>query len=295
MVVNPQIFNYRLIISSLIVILIALGIYSYTSYSSIKSHESFLLQEKQLIEAELSEMLDSYEDISDDYELVSEELEQAKKEIQIALDSLKVLNSNLEVVSKFKTQLIALKTKNKVLLTTIDSLSVENERLANEKRLAYNSIRKKNRTISSLESEKDSLNKTIDKAGLIAATNVDAQAFKVVRGDRKKFTDKARRADALDICITIAENPIAESGNKTIYIQVLTPENNVLADQGAMQFGDNTLIYSKKEVLNYSNETIDLCTIIKASNNDKPLEKGLYYVNVFNDDRILNSSTFELK
>ena len=71
MIVNPQLFNYRLIISSLIVVLIVLGAYSYSNYESIKSHESFLIQEKQLIESELSEMLDSYEEMSDDYNLVS--------------------------------------------------------------------------------------------------------------------------------------------------------------------------------------------------------------------------------
>jgi hypothetical protein len=261
----------------------------------MKSHESFLLQEKQLIESELKLMLESYEELTEEYTLVSEELETTKKEIQQALDSLKVLNSNIQVVSKYKTQLLALKTKNAVLLRTIDSLSIENEALAEEKQLAYDSLKEKNKTIVTLESEKDALARTIDKAALITATNVEAQPFKATRGNRKKFTDKARRTDALDICITIAENPIADSGNKNIYIQILTPENNVLADQGAMTFGETTLIYSKKEVINYTNETVDLCTIIKASNNDKPLQKGLYFVNVFNDDRMLSSSTFELK
>ena len=66
MIVNPQLFNYKLIIWSLVLVLIALGIYGYTSYESIKSHESFLLQEKHLIESELSEMLENYETISEE-------------------------------------------------------------------------------------------------------------------------------------------------------------------------------------------------------------------------------------
>ena len=295
MIVNPQLFNYKLIIGSLVIVLIALGTYSYTSYESIKSHESFLLQEKHLIESELSEMLESYEDISEDYEVMAIELSDAKKEIQSALDSLKILNSNLEVVSKYKTQLKALKTKNLLLLQAIDSLSVENQKLTTERRLAYNAISQKNRTISSLELEKDSLHKTIHKASLITATNVSIQAFKKMNGNRKKPTDKARRADAIDVCITISENPVANSGNKTIYIQVLTPENNVLSDQGAVKFDENTLIYSKKETVIYNNETIDVCAFIEASSNEKPLKKGLYFVNVFNDSRLLNTSTFELK
>ena len=62
MIVNPQLFNYRLIISSLLVVLTVLGIYSFTKYKSIESYEEFLKQEKVLIETELSDMLSSYDE-----------------------------------------------------------------------------------------------------------------------------------------------------------------------------------------------------------------------------------------
>lgn len=295
MIVNPQVINYRLIISSLIVVLVALGIYSYTSYESIKSHEAFLLDEKHLIETELSEILDSYEEISEQYDFVSADLEAAKKEIQIALDSLKILKGNLAVVSRYKTQLLALKSKNQVLLKTVDSLHTQNLKLQKETRLAYNSIQQKEKTISILESEKDSLNKTIDKASLLAATRVESKSYKLGKGNTKRYTEKARRTDALDVCITLAENLLTDTGNKSIYIQIVNPKNNVFADQGAVKFGDNTLIYSQKEVVFYNNETMEVCTTIEANNDDKPLEKGLYFVNVFHENRILTKTSFELK
>ena len=68
-----------------------------------------------------------------------------------------------------------------------------------------------------------------------------------------------------------------------------------MSDQGAVKFDETTLIYSKKELISYENDTIDICTIIEASNNEKPLEKGLYFVNVFNENRLLHTSSFELK
>ena len=85
MIVNPQLFNYRLIISSLLVVLTALGIYSFTNYKSIKSYEEFLKQEKFLIEKELSEMLSSYDELSQDYDLMSSQLQEAKIETKVAL------------------------------------------------------------------------------------------------------------------------------------------------------------------------------------------------------------------
>lgn len=294
MIVNPQIFNYRLIISSLIIVLVALGVYSYSSYQSIKSHESFLIQEKHLIESELSEILDSYEDISEQYQFVSADLEAAKKEIQQALDSLKILKGNLAVVSRYKAQLLVLKSKNEVLLKAVDSLHIQNQKLENETRLAYNTLKKKDQTISELTLTKDSLNKTIDKASLLTATRIESKAYRIGNGNKKRYTDKARRADALDVCITLAENVLTDAGNKTLYIQVVNPKNNVISDQGAVTFGDNTLIYSQKEIVSYNNKTVDICATITANVNDRPLEKGLYFVNVFHENRILGKTTFQL-
>ncbi|MEN8885831.1 MAG: hypothetical protein ABF246_05535, partial [Winogradskyella sp.] len=77
MIVNPQLFNYRLIIISLMVVLAVLGIFSFTNYKSTTSYEEFLQQEKSLIEKELSEMLTSYDDLSENYNLITTELQAA--------------------------------------------------------------------------------------------------------------------------------------------------------------------------------------------------------------------------
>ncbi len=78
MIVNPQLFNYRLIIGSLLVVLAALGVFSFTNYKSIKSYQDFLEQEKLLIENELSEMLNDYDNLSEDYDFLAADLQEGK-------------------------------------------------------------------------------------------------------------------------------------------------------------------------------------------------------------------------
>jgi len=146
MIVNPQLFNYRLIIGSLLVVLTVLGIYSFNKYKSNESYEEFLKQEKVLIETELSDLLLSYDELSQDYDLMASQLQEAKLETKVALDSLRLLNSDLSIITKFKEQLVVLKSKSKVLLRTIDSLNSANIKLQNEKRYALNTI-KKNKSI----------------------------------------------------------------------------------------------------------------------------------------------------
>ena len=84
---------------------------------SIKSYEEFLKQEKFLIEKELSDMLTSYDDLSQDYNLIDLQLQEAKVETKNALDSLRLLKSDLSIITRFKDQLIVLKSKSKIRST----------------------------------------------------------------------------------------------------------------------------------------------------------------------------------
>ena len=294
MIVNPQLFNYRLIISSLLVVLTVLGVYSFTNYKSIKSYEEFLKQEKVLIEKELSEILVSYDELSQDYDLMSSQLQEAKLETKIVLDSLRLLKSDLSIITKFKDQLSVLKTKSKVLLTTVDSLNSANLKLQKEKRYAMNTIKNNNLTINALEVANDSLNETIDNAAILRANNVSVEAFKI-NNSKKKTSVKARRVNAMDVCIALTENPLTEKGDKEIYFQIVSPESNVIADKGEVFFSNSSLIYSKKEIVNFDNKNLNICTTIATYKDDRPLKKGTYFVNVFHENRKLGSTSIELK
>ena len=63
MIVNPQHFNYRLIIGSLTIAVIIITGFSYSNYNELKSQELYLEQEKSLIQSELSDMLSRYDKI----------------------------------------------------------------------------------------------------------------------------------------------------------------------------------------------------------------------------------------
>ena len=294
MIVNPQLFNYRLIISSLLVVLTVLGVYSFTNYKSMKSYEEFLKQEKVLIEKELSEIIVSYDELSQNYDLMSSQLQEAKLETKIALDSLRLLKSDLSIITKFKDQLSVLKTKSKVLLATLDSLNSANLKLQKEKRYAMNTIKNNNLTINALEETNDSLNETIDNAAILRANNVSVEAFKI-NNSKKKSSLRSKRVNAMDVCISLTENPLTEKGDKEIYIQIVSPNNNIIAGKGEVFFADNSLIYSKKEIVNFDNKNLNICTTVATYKEDRPLVKGTYFVNVFHENRKLGSTSIELK
>ncbi|WP_417859878.1 hypothetical protein [Winogradskyella sediminis] len=294
MIVNPQLFNYRLIISSLLVVLTVLGVYSFDKYKSIESYEEFLEQEKVLIETELSELLLSYDDLNEDYNYLTSQLQDAKLEASNALDSLKLLKGDLSIVTKYREQLVILKSKNTVLLNAMDSLNSANVQLKTEKQLALNTIQNNSKTISGLEEANDSLYETIELASSIRGSNINVESYKLKSG-KKRLTNKAKRVNAIDVCITLNENPLANKGKKDIYIQIVSPQGNVVADKGELFYGDTSLNYSHKETVNYNQDNLEICTAIVAGNEDQPFSKGYYFINVFHENMKLASTSLNLK
>ncbi len=294
MIVNPQSFNYRLIIGSLIVAVTILTVYSFTSFQSIRAHEQFLEQEKKLVESELSQMITRYDEVSISNDLLSAQLEEAKLNTKIVLDSLRLLRSDISVLTKYRQQLYSLQTKNKNLFDTIDSLNAVNQSLEEDKLLAYNQLKKQQLVNSNLIKENKDLEESLEKGALLTANSFKAKGYQKFLG-KKRPSVKAKRVQSIEVCFTLAENALALAGEKEIYIQIVNPNNNVVADKGAINFGNSSLIYSSKKSIEYTNEVVDVCIDVDADIDEQPLVAGTYYISIFHEDRKLGSTEVILK
>ena len=90
---------------------------------------------------------------------------------------------------------------------------------------------------------------------------------------------------------TIAENSIAKSGDRKYYVQVIDSKNNVMGDRQTEKISDKTLTYSFIANVKYANKTVDLVQNIPA----EKLEKGTFYVNVFDNGQLVSNTTFTLR
>lgn len=280
MIVNPQVFNYRLIIGSLIVAIAVLAVFSFTNYESAKEHQQFVEHEKKLVESELSQMISRYDEIASTNEYFESKVNQTKATLKNALDSLRLLKSDLSVIMKFKEQLNVLNDKNQQLFESFDSLNNANKKLERDKLLAHNQLKIQQNANASLYKENQSLNKIIEKGSKLTANSFKANAFQNDKGTLSP-TKKAHKAETIEVCFTLAENALTTKGEKELYVQIVNPKNNVVSDKGALEFGDSLLIYSSKMMVKYNNEVFDVCTKITADQSDKPLTKGTYFVSVF--------------
>lgn len=292
MLVNPQVFNYKIIIGSLIIAMTCLGIFGFKTYESTLTEQRHLEQEKNLVEGELSQMLLRYDELSEASNLISSQLDSAKLTTRLALEKLRLMHGDASVLKKFKSELAAIKSKNNVLFNTLDSIHTTNANFEQTHSGVHAELKRQQKLNRSLKKTNTSLKNALKKASLLNANSIKAVAYK--EGDLITETTKAAQTNRINVCFTLAENILAQKGEKEIYIQILNPLHNVIGAKGSVNFKEDLLIYSDKQIVHYNNQILDICTAIHPQKNDHPFAKGTYFVSVFLKNRKLGDTQIVL-
>jgi peptidoglycan hydrolase CwlO-like protein len=291
MSVNPQVFSYKFTVGTLIVAFTILAAYSYTSYNSAKLNEDFLKQEKKLLESQISDILSSYDSLGEKNKSLVLELDNAESRIEVTLDSLVRLKADVSLIHKYRNQLTHLRKQQNSLIKKGDSFFGVNQELIKQNASITKVLEEQTSLISVLENEKETLKETLEKGALISANSFEARAYKLKKSGDQTETYKASVINNIKVSFIIAENKLAQNQDKELYIQVIGPDNNIVADKGAITFDEFSLIYSSKIRVNYTSKNLDVIANIEIP---EVLQKGKYHINVFENERRLGSTQIDL-
>lgn len=282
------------IVAILAVLLIGSLIYIFKLTSDAKTMQNIVTvtkSEKEDVLKDLAELKTSYDAAISENTSISDELIAERDKVEKLIQDLKASKGDNASLRKYKdqykvleqrmTNLMAevevLKTKNQVLTTNLDSTKV-----VLEDSKSYNQV---------LVGQNEELAKTVEKGQKLSVTNLKTAAYKVRSSGKQISTDKASRADMLEVKFTIAENKIAKSGDKVYYVQVIDAKNNVLGDKATISFGDTSLTYSFTTTVKYDNKTVEVSEQLPG----KDFAKGTYFVNVFDKGELVSKSSFSLR
>lgn len=289
MIVNTKVFNYRFALGTLIIAVIALATYGFSNYSTLESDHDFLTHEKKLLQKELRVFIERYDTLDLEKNSLKSQFESTKKRAQIAYDSLSILKANVAVLARFRAELMFLRKQNRIMQS--DSLTEVIKGLEEENVKYATALELQEEYNLSLKKENLELSETIEVGSQLFVNSFRALVFrKKGSGDRVE-TDKASNAEFFEVCFVLAENPLASKGSKKLFIQILGPDNNVVNDKGAVNFGESSLIYSSFINVEYDNLAEDICVIIP---NNETFETGTYFLSVFENERKLGHTQIEL-
>ncbi|HPW98336.1 MAG TPA: hypothetical protein PK218_07240 [Flavobacterium sp.] len=282
------------IVAILAVLLVGSLIYIFKLTSDAKTMQNIVTvtkSEKEDVLKDLAELKTSYDAAISENTSISDELIAERDKVEKLIQELKTSKGDNASLRKYRDQYKALEQKMKNLMAEVEVLKTQNQQLTTnldstkvvlEDSKIYNQV---------LVGQNEELAKTVEKGQKLSVTNLKTAAYKVRSSGKQISTDKASRADMLEVKFTIAENKIAKSGDKVYYVQVIDSKNNVLGDKATISFGDTSLTYSFTTNVAYQNKTVEVSEQLPG----KDFAKGTYFVNVFDKDELVSKSSFTLR
>jgi hypothetical protein len=273
-----------------LVLFLATGFYTMNLYKESNATKNELTAEKELVMKDLNAMAKQYDEAIGENEIANKDLIAARDRIQGLIDSLRISETNVKSLWRYKSRYKRLQKEMDVLLAQNDSLKVENSYLDSTR------IKLEERTMftDSLLVQNTALAEVVENASIL--NTIDLKGFGVIERTSGKLipTERARRADKIRVCFTVAKNTLVKPGDQELYVQVIDPKNNILGANEQVTFGDKTLNYSVISKFNYENNNLNVCEFV-SSKLENEFNEGRYVVNVFNNKTLVSSSEFYLK
>lgn len=284
-----------LLIAAVAILVIAIIGITYLLFTEKQANRE-LVQEFQLdkedLENEYARFAQQYDElkmtISNDS--LSQLLEQEQLKTQRLLEELRtVKSSNATEIRRLKKELATLR---KVMVGYINQIDSLNKLTAQQKQVIAEVTQKYNqasRQIDNLSEEKKNLNKKVTLAAQLDATNIHIEP----RNKRGKAAKKVKDVVKLAISFTVVKNITAENGERTIYIRITKPDNDVLTKSASNTFPyeNRTLVYSIKKYIEYNGEEQNINVFWDV---EEFLYAGNYRVDIFEGGNLIGSQSFTL-
>ncbi len=277
------------------VVLLGVIIYTYSLYQDKQKNEAVLIEEKDLVVADLNSLKSEYDKAILESNATNEELVTARDNIAKYLDSVKTMKGDISSLRRYRRQVGVLKEEREQLLKQVDSLKTSNTMIAMQRDSTYTELEKQTVFNDSLVVQNTQLADVVEKGSALGITVFSVDAVKERNSGKLVSTSRARSTDKFKICFTVAKNVISQAGDREFFLEVLDPQGNVLGESYSKTNDSGASVtYSKGTNFYYENKNLDVCDYINKPAGD--FQKGNYMVNVYDDGlKLLGTSKFTLK
>ena len=277
------------------VVLLATIIYTVSLYRDKKQTTEQLTQEKELVVEDLNSLKSEYDKAILESNATNEELVAARDRIAQYIDSVRTMKADISSLSRYRRQVAVLKQEREALIKQVDSLTRTNTLIAMQRDSTYAELEQQTIFSDSLVVQNTQLADAVERGSALNLSQFTVDAVKERNTGKLVSTSRASRTDKLKVCFTVADNVIAEAGDREFLIEVLDPQGNLLGGASSKSNEDGASVsYSKGTSFYYENQNLDVCDFINKPAGD--YQKGNYMVNVYDDNlKLLGTSKFTLK
>lgn len=277
-------------LSAILVIVVVLFFIQRSEHSKIISS---LNSEKESLQSELNEMMQSYDALKTDNDTLNSELFVARtrvKDLMVEIGQLK--KASYSQISKYQDEVGSLRRIMRNYIVQVDSLNRRNQQLMAENaqvKQNYMEVESQNKT---LQEEKNQLSQRVERAAQLEALNLSVTAV----NKKGSSINNREKAEKLVINFTLSKNITAKRGNKNIYVRILRPDQILLTNSAKelFQFEDLKIPYSAMREVTYEGNELPV-NIFWDNQGKEPFMPGVYTIDVFADGNNIGTTTFSFK
>ncbi len=284
-----------LLITAVAVLVIAFIGITYLLITEKKANRELVEEfnlDKEDLENEYSGFVQKYDElkITVTNDSLAQLLDQEQLKSQRLLEELRtVKSSNATEIRRLKKEVATLRAILFNYIAQIDSLNklttLQQQQIADVTKKYVRATRQ----VDALSEEKKNLDKKVTLAAQLDVTNIRIEP----RNKRGKEAKKVKDIVKLAISFTVVKNITAENGERTLYIRITKPDNDVLTKSASNTFPyeNRTLVYSIKKYIEYNGEEQNLIVFWDV---EEFLYAGNYRVDIFEGGNLIGSQSFTL-
>ena len=214
------------------------------------------------------------------------QLDKEQQRTEALLEELRqVKATDAAEIRRLKKELATLRQILRSYVHEIDSLNRVNEQLRNENQQVKAQYTQATQTITNLSTEKETLSEKVAIASQLDATGITM----VGQNKRGKKARKIKDVKKFVVSFVISRNITAQAGNRSIYVRITKPNNEVLTNGGTFAYENRNLEYSAKRDIEYTGESTKVTVYWDVN---EFLSKGTYRVAIFADGHNIGNASF---
>ena len=219
----------------------------------------YFQEEQQELEGNFRALIQEYDSLQvvNNYDSLLLHLDVEQQRVAQLLDELETVKAtNAVKLREYRKELGTMRRVMKHYVVQIDSLNTVNEQLSQENAYVKKQYKAATKTVMQLEEEKEELNKTIAIASQLEVKDMSVETL----NSKGRHMRKLAKTERFKVSFVVTKNITTDTGYKTAYLRISTPQREVLPSvgNGTFAFENGTLAYSAKREFEYEAEDVNM-------------------------------------
>jgi hypothetical protein len=291
------------ILGVILTIVIGALAYMFLKYKNVEKEKNDILEqagyEKEQLEQNKIDLEGEFVTLSSDLhgfsikvnnDSILRRLNDEQQRVQLLMEELRTTKAtNIKRISELKTELTSVRKVLTYYVAQVDSLNHANITLKNENVTVTRKFDEATKTIDTLSKIKEHLTEMVTRAAQLEVRDIVIEQ----QTQKGKKTSRLSKTDLLKISFVIGKNITANVGDKTIYIRISNPNNDVMFKKqiDTFHYENKDIVYSARKNFEYTGEEMSQTLYWTV---EETLLKGLYRIDIFIDSHLVGYKEFAL-